>query len=539
MRHSSPMPEPHGNDTQGGEGDLARARLAAIVDSSDDVIVSKTLDGIVTSWNRAAERMFGWTADEAIGRHITLIIPRERWTEEDEVLARLRRGEKIDHFETVRITKDGRLVEVSITISPMRDLQGRIVGASKIARDITERRRIEARFAELLSREQDARRDAEAANRAKDDFLATLSHELRTPINAILGWAQVLASTQHDAATVSRALEIIGRNARQQARLIEDLLDLSAIVSGRVRLSTRPINLVTVLRAAIETLRPDAEAKNVVIVPRLDPALGIVAGDPERLQQVFWNLLSNAIKFTPAGGRIEIDLTRSDGRAVVTVSDTGIGIRPDMLPVIFDRFRQADASIARAHGGLGLGLAIVKQLVELHDGTVEATSPGEGQGTTFTVALPVVLRNLQQAERAKSDAVDLGRCEGIHALLVDDEADGRDMIAHLLEQCGARVTAVASASEALAAIRSIRPHALISDLAMPGIDGYELMRRVRAIPDVRDTPAIALTAQVTAEARIKAFKAGFDAYVAKPVDRDEILAVVTRLTHRGERPPDV
>jgi len=224
---------------------------------------------------------------------------------------------------------------------------------------------------------------------------------------------------------------------------------------------------------------------------------------------------------------------------VVTVSDTGIGIRSDMLPVIFDRFRQADASIARAHGGLGLGLAIVKQLVELHDGTVEATSPGEGRGTTFTVALPVVLRNMKQVARAKSDAVDLGRCEGIHALLVDDEADGRDMIAHLLEQCGARVTAVASASEALTAIRRIRPHALISDLAMPGIDGYELMRQVRAIPDVRDTPAIALTAQVTAEARIKAFKAGFDAYVAKPVDRDEILAVVTRLTHRGERPPDV
>jgi PAS domain S-box-containing protein len=482
--------------------------------------------------------MFGWTAAEAVGRHITLIIPKDRLTEEDGVLARLRRGERIDHFETVRITKDGRLVDVSITVSPIRDGQGRIVGASKIARDITERRRIEQERTELLRREQAARKDAEAANRAKDDFLATLSHELRTPINAILGWAQVLTGAQHDAATVSRALEIIGRNAKQQARLIEDLLDLSAIVSGRVRLSVRPINLVTVLRAALETIRPDADAKQIAIVPHLDPTVGIVNGDSERLQQVFWNLVSNAVKFTPMGGRIEITLERSEGRAAVSVSDTGIGIRPDLLPVIFDRFRQADSSIARAHGGLGLGLAIVKQLVELHGGSVEVTSSGEGRGATFTVALPVALRNQPPVERAELAAADVGRCDGIHALLVDDEADGRDMIAQLLEQCGARVTAVASAPEALSAIRHIRPHALISDLAMPGMDGYELMRQVRAIPDVRHTPAIALTAHVTADARVKAFKAGFDAYVAKPVDRDEILAVVTRLAHRGDRAPD-
>jgi PAS domain S-box-containing protein len=519
------------------ESFLSRARLAAIVDSSDDVIVSKTLDGVITSWNRAAERMFGWTPAEAVGRHITLIIPANRWPEEQEVLARLRRGERVDHFETVRITKDGRLVDVAITVSPIRDAQGRIVGASKIGRDITERRRIEKALAELLGREQAARREAEAANRAKDEFLATLSHELRTPINAILGWTQVLGSAQHDSATVHRALEIIGRNAKQQARLIEDLLDLSAIVSGRVRLSIGPVNLVTVLRGALETIRPEADAKKVVIAPRLDPAVSIVDGDAERLQQVFWNLLSNAVKFTPTEGRIELTLARSDGRPVVTVSDSGIGIRPDLLPVIFDRFRQADGSIARAHGGLGLGLAIVKQLVELHGGTVEASSPGEGLGATFTVTLPVALEN-GHGEPGRSDVADVGRFDGIHALLVDDEADGRDMVTNLLEQCGARVTAVGSAAEALAVIRGLRPHALISDLAMPGMDGYELMRRVRAISDVRDTPAIALTAHVTADARINAFKAGFDAYVAKPVDRDEILAVVSRLASRRSRSPD-
>jgi PAS domain S-box-containing protein len=531
------MAEPNTDDPRIREGELDRARLAAIVDSSDDVIVSKTLDGVITSWNRAAELMFGWTAAEAVGRHITLIIPRDRWAEEDEVRARLRQGERIDHFETRRISKEGRLVDVSITVSPVRDSHGRIVGASKIARDITERRRIEAELTGVLQREQEARREAEAANRAKDDFLATLSHELRTPINAILGWAQVLNGGQHDAATVTRALEIIARNARQQARLIEDLLDLSAIVSGRVRLNLRPINLATVLRAALETIRPEAETKKIVIAASLDPTVGIVQGDPERLQQVFWNLLSNAVKFTAMGGRIEVDLARSNGRVQVTVSDSGIGIRPDLLPVIFDRFRQADASVARAHGGLGLGLAIVKQLVELHDGSVEVTSPGEGQGTTFTVSLPVAFRNVPHVERSGSDAADIERFAGIHALLVDDEPDGRDMIARMLEQCGARVTAVGSASEALSAIQRIRPHALISDLAMPGMDGYELMRQVRAMPDVRDTPAIALTAHVTADARIKAFKAGFDAYVAKPVDRDEMLAVMTRLGHRRERSP--
>jgi CheY-like chemotaxis protein len=313
-------------------------------------------------------------------------------------------------------------------------------------------------------------------------------------------------------------------------------LDLSAIVGGRVRLSTRPLNLVTVLGAALETVRPDAVAKKVAVQTRLQPSTGTVKGDPERLQQVFWNLLSNAVKFTPAGGHVELSLTRVGSRAVVAVSDSGIGIRSDVLPEIFDRFRQADASIARAHGGLGLGLAIVKQLVELHGGAVAATSPGEGEGATFTVSLPLLARGAAEIERSGSDRGDSGRCDGIHALLVDDEVDGREMVAALLEQAGARITVASSAAEALAAIQRDRPHALISDLAMPGMDGYELMRRIRVLPDVNHVPAIALTAHVTPDARIRAFKAGFDAYIAKPVDRDELLAVVTRLARRDERP---
>jgi PAS domain S-box-containing protein len=529
------MPPPKGAhaNAEDPESDLARARLAALVDSSDDVIVSKTLDGIITSWNRAAERLFGWTVAEAVGQHIALIIPPDRHAEEDDVLARLRRGERIDHFETVRVTKDGRLLDVSITVSPIRNAQGHIVGASKIGRDITERKLVEKERARLLARAQAARAEAEAANRAKDDFLATLSHELRTPINAILGWAQVLGTARHDAGMVDRALETITRNARQQARLIEDLLDVSALMRGLVQLNAGPVELGTVLGATLETVRPEAEAKGVTIRARFDPMVGTVHGDPERLQQVFWNLLSNAVKFTARQGRVNLTLEHVDSRAVVTLADTGIGIRRDLLPVIFERFRQADRSITRAHGGLGLGLAIVKQLVELHGGTVEGASPGEGQGATFTVTLPLTSRRSRQhAEAPQQPLGTLERCEGVHVLLVDDEVDGRDLVTVFLEQSGARVTAVASVDEALAALRDSRPEILISDLAMPGTDGYELMRRVRALTGRRRIPSLALTAHANADARLKAFEAEFDAYLTKPVDRTELIATVVRLTRR-------
>jgi PAS domain S-box-containing protein len=521
--------------------EVYRAQLAAIVDSSDDGIISKTLEGTITSWNRGAERLFGWSAEEAIGQHITLIIPADRLREEDDVIARIRSGARVDHFETVRRRKDGGLVDVSITVSPIRNADGAIVGASKVARDISERKKAEQERDEMLGREQAARAEAESANRGKDEFLATLSHELRTPLNAILGWTQVLSNARHEPGTVDRALETIARNAKQQARLIEDLLDLSRILGGKLRLDFQQVDLVAVLSAVLETLRLEANTKGVAIRTHFDPLVGTVSGDPERLQQIFRNLLGNAIKFTGHQGRVDLTLEQVQSRAVVTVSDTGIGIRPDMLPVIFERFRQADSSITRAHGGLGLGLAIVKQLTELHDGTVVAASPGEGYGATFTVTLPITSGRPPLAAPRELRHPDAARCEGIAVLLVDDDIDGRSVVRILLEQSGARVTAVGSASDGLSAFQKFRPDILISDLAMPGMDGYEFIRQVRTLSYGRRVPAIALTAHASADMRIKAFQAGFDMYVAKPVEPAELMMVVAALTRSrtetGALPP--
>ena len=365
-----------------------QARLIAIVESSDDAIVSKTLDGVITSWNAAAERIFGWTAQEAVGRHITLIIPEERWAEEDQVLATIRRGERLDHFETVRVTKDGQRLDISLTVSPILDASGRVVGASKIARDITERRRLQEARERLLEREQRAREAAEALNRAKDEFLATISHELRTPLNAIFGWARLLQTRQLDEAGQDRAITVIVNSAAAQARLVEDLLDLSRVVSGLLRLDVKPVDLRAVVDAALEAVRPAAAAKAIALTATLAD-VGPMQGAPDRLQQVVWNLVMNAVKYTPHGGRVDVVVRRVDGSAEVAVSDNGEGISPDLLPHVFDQFWQEDSSTTRAHGGLGLGLTLVKRLVELHGGRVRAESAGKGKGATFTVTLPL------------------------------------------------------------------------------------------------------------------------------------------------------
>ena len=371
------------------DAEIAAARLAAIVESSDDVIVSKSLDGIITSWNAAAERMFGWTAAEAVGRHITLIIPEDRLAEEDEVIARIRRGQRVEHFDTVRRTKDRRLVDVSITVSPVKDSRGRIVGASKIARDITERRRLDEERQQLLARERTARATAEAANRAKDEFLAVLSHELRTPLNAVFGWARMLQSADMSDAVRERAVAAIVRGASAQVRLIEDLLDVSRIVAGNFPLDVQRFDLRDVVTAALDTVRPAAEAKGIAIEMQTAPAPLIVLGAEDRLQQVVWNLLMNAVKFTPRHGHALLRLQQCDGAAEITLSDSGEGIAAEVLPYVFERFRQEDSSSTRAHAGLGLGLALVRHLVELHGGSVTAESPGKGQGATFRVRLPL------------------------------------------------------------------------------------------------------------------------------------------------------
>jgi PAS domain S-box-containing protein len=352
----------------------ASLRLAAIVDSAEDAIVSKDLNGIVQTWNGGAERMFGYTAEEMIGRSITTIIPPDRLHEEDRVLSRIRAGLGIDHFETVRQRKDGSLIEISLSVSPIRTPSGTIIGASKIARDITEQRQLA--------------RAAEEANRVKDEFLATLSHELRTPLNAVLGYTHMLRMKEFDLAVRDRAIDVIERNVHVLSQLVSDLLDVSSIVSGKVRLTFAPCDLRDILNAAVDVIRPAADTKGVTLRVQLAESRPPVQCDPDRLQQVFWNLMSNAVKFTPRGGQIHVGLATHDGTAEVKVTDTGIGIPRESLPYVFHRFWQGEGG-GRQLGGLGLGLALARHFVELHGGTISVASEGEGKGATFIVLLPL------------------------------------------------------------------------------------------------------------------------------------------------------
>jgi PAS domain S-box-containing protein len=512
--------------------------LAAIVRSSDDAIVSKTLDGVITSWNPAAERIFGFTASEAIGQHITLIIPPDRLSEEDEVLARIRRGDGVDHFDTVRIRKDGTLVNISLTVSPVRNRAGVIIGVSKIARDISLTKRLERERADLLVREQNARSEAEGANRAKDEFLATVSHELRTPLSAILGWAQVIR-LKSDPDMLARAFESIERNARHQVQLIEDLLDLSRITAGKLRLEIQPVDLGPVIVTALETVRPAAEAKAIRLGSHIQPGATVVMGDPGRLQQICWNLLSNAVKFTPPQGEVTVAVDRTQSSASIRVMDSGQGIEPDVLPHIFERFRQADPSLTRNHGGLGLGLAIVRYLVELQGGSVTAESLGKGLGATFTVTLP--LRPAKVDDRSRTALLPRPmlhgpRCDGIRVLVVDDERDSRLVLTDFLESYGVDVTVADTVRGALESLDRQPFDVVVSDLAMPDVGGFALAKQIRARPATRGgrIPLIALTAHAGTQTRIQALGAGFDTFVTKPVDPGELAAVVANLTHRSQ-----
>jgi PAS domain S-box-containing protein len=524
----------------------AQAQLAAIVESSDDAIVSKDLNGIIKSWNKGAERIFGYTAQEAVGRPITLIIPPENHSEETLILGRIRRGERIDHFETIRQAKDGRQIDISLTVSPIKDSTGRVIGASKIARDISERKHAEKERARLLAREQEARLKAEEANRLKDEFLATVSHELRTPLNGILGWISLLRSGKLNQAMSATALETIERNARSQNRLIEDLLDVSRIISGKMRLDVRQVSPIAIIEAAVETIRPTAEAKGVRLQTVLDPLAGPVSGDANRLQQIIWNLLSNAVKFTPRNGRVMVQLQRVNSHLEIVVGDTGIGIDAKFLPHVFERFRQADGSSTRPHGGLGLGLAIVRHLVELHGGSVHVDSAGENLGATFTVKLPVAVALREQPGRvhpAASDTLpsDNGiRLDGIRVLAVDDEPDARMLLSALLGAAGAEVSVAESSDEALGLLASKQFDVIIGDIEMPREDGYTFIRKVRQLEadGQMQTPAIALTAYARAEDRVRALTSGYQTHVPKPVEPTELMAVITSLTRRTNKVPE-
>jgi signal transduction histidine kinase/CheY-like chemotaxis protein len=396
--------------------------------------------------------------------------------------------------------------------------------------------------ARLYDAEQQARSAADFANRAKDEFLATVSHELRTPLNAILGWAKMLSSGSlaNDVAKQQKAISTIDRNAVAMAQLIEDLLDISRIISGKMRLEVQSVQLGRVIEAAIDAVRPAADAKEIKIVERSDPDAQTANGDPARLQQVVWNLLSNAVKFTPKQGRIDIEVARDESGISISVTDTGKGIDPRFLPHVFDPFRQEDASHTRSRGGLGLGLAITKQLVELHGGSVFASSAGEGKGSTFRVHLPATaipsppqLRT-GRSRKFRFDSVfeQLPRLQGVHALVVDDEEDARTLLKTVLEEFGARVTLAASVPEALAAIEQEPPSLLVSDIGMPIQDGYDLIREVRRLPPERggNMPAAALTAYARAEDRRRTIDAGFSMHLSKPIDPAELVAVVGSLT---------
>ncbi len=642
-----------------------RLRWAAIVESTSDAVFGKTLEGIITSWNPGAEQVYGYKAEEIVGKSVSVIIPPERLNELDAILRKIRAGHRIDHYETIRVKKNGTRINVAVTISPIKNAAGTITGASTIARDITERIRseemlrnseeryrivaetaseaiitidheskiifanraaerifgysldeilgddlsmlmpdfmgsrdqmglaadweaslrkmswesvglagkhksgreiplevsfsefmkdgkpnftgiarditerkmVEERQAELLAREQAARSEAERANRTKDEFLATVSHELRTPLTAMLGWTWMLRARELDNETYVRAVDTIERNVRAQAQLIDDLLDVSRIITGKLMLEVVPADLTPVIEAAIDTARPAAAAKGIQLHTELEPSASNVVCDPARMQQVVWNLLSNAVKFTPKNGQVTVSLKRKDSEVEIGVSDTGPGISEEFIPYVFDRFRQADSSTTRLHGGLGLGLAIVRHLVELHGGTVTVGNRTDGQGTTFLVNLP--LTNVQLSENgdaAESDSRPLpstAKLDGIRVLIVDDDSDTRELLVATLLQSGADPTAVATAAEALNAIRKEPPQILISDVGMPFEDGYSLIRKVRVLEEQNGTshkiPAMALTAYAGEGARVKALEAGFHAHLAKPIEPTQLIAAIAEL----------
>jgi PAS domain S-box-containing protein len=444
---------------------------------------------------------------------------------------------------------DGELRWHLSRAEPLRDSDGSVIFWFGTNTDVTESRQAAEERERLLSAETKARAEAEKASRLKDEFLATLSHELRTPLNAILGWSQLLQRGRPE--DIEEGLAVITRNARSQAQLIEELLDMSRIVSGKLRIDVQRLNLAEVINAAADSVRPAADAKDIRIQTVLDAHVGPVRGDPGRLQQVVWNLLTNAVKFTPKGGRVQVALERVNSHVEVTVTDTGEGIRPEFLPHVFDRFRQADSTTTRAYGGLGLGLAIVKSIVEAHGGKVRAKSPGEGQGSTFSVELPLMVvhvgdepeevpRRHPRAPSPEDDARAVCNArvlEGVTVLVVDDERDARELIRRVLEDCRATVTVAADVASALDLLMRERPAVLLSDIGMPGEDGYALIRQVRELSADAggDTPAAALTAFARSEDRRRALLAGFQSHVSKPVEPAELVAVVASLAGKMGR----
>jgi PAS domain S-box-containing protein len=489
-------------------------------------------NGLIMSWNPGAERIKGYRSDEIVGSHFSRFYPAadvEARKPDKELEIAVSEGRYQE--EGWRVRKGGTTFWASVTITPVRDAQGKLRGFAKVTQDLTARRQAEEQRLQLL-REQAARAEAEKTNQAKDQFLAVLSHELRTPLNAIVGWAHLLrAAPSLEQTQVARGLEAIDRNAAIQTQIVSDVLDISRMTSGKLRLAPRRVDANEVVSAAMDTIRPAADAKQIDLSASLQEPGAFVYGDADRLQQVVWNILQNAVKFTPTGGRVEASVARRDSHIEIAIADTGAGVPADFLPHVFDTFRQADSSSSRKHGGLGLGLAIVKQLVELHGGRVEARSEGEGRGTTVTIRLPLMPVSAEAAAPVAEGQRPVPRLAGISVLVVDDHADARELVSIALQQAGARVATAASAEEGLAALREGRPDVLLCDIEMPGESGYELMRKVRALPADAGglTPAIALTAYARDEDRMRTLLAGFQRHLSKPVRPDELASTVAAM----------
>ena len=511
----------------------ARAHLAAIVQSSDDAIVSKTLEGIIRSWNRAAERLFGYTAEEAVGQPITLIIPPERVQEEQEILEKLRCGERIDHFETVRVAKSGRRIDVALTISPICDANGVIVGASKIARDISERKASEQaqqRTIGELRRAEEALRDAD---RRKDEFLAVLAHELRNPL-APIRYAVAMArkATRPDTERL-RAQAIIERQVEHMGRLLDDLLDVSRITRGTLILRRSTVELAAVVAAAQESARPLIESRGHTLLVQLPAETLRLVADPVRLAQVLANLLINAAKYTDSGGRIELEARRKGGELVIAVRDNGIGICAEMMPRVFNLFAQASPALERSEGGLGIGLALVRGLLELHGGNVSAHSGGVGHGSEFLVRLPIGSPGDMAGAYETSAPAHTG-AKPLRILVADDNRDSAETCAALLEASGHEVSVAHTGREAFDLACRIEPDALLLDIGMPELNGYQLAQRIRGTSWGRRATLIAISGWGQEQDKRRARAAGFDQHLTKPIDPNGMEAL---LQSAGAREP--
>ena len=502
-----------------------RALLAAVVENSDDAVITKDLNGVITSWNRSAERLFGYMAEEAVGRSVTMLIPPDRLHEEPTILARLRRGERVDHFETVRIHKDGRSLDISLTISPVRDASGRIVGISKIARDITQQRRVERAL-------RDSEEALRAADRRKNDFLATLAHELRNPLAPIRNSLHILSMAGTEDQSVARVHEMLARQVNHMSRLVDDLLDVARITSGKIDLRIEPLELAGVIRSAVEVSKPliDASQHRLATTIPTDPIT--VEGDAVRLTQVIANLLNNAAKYMDPGGQIWLTASREGAEAVISVRDCGIGIDAHMLTQVFDMFTQAERDRQHAQGGLGIGLALAKQLIEMHRGRIEARSQGRHQGSEFVVRLPLAPQQLPAIKDDLPTQSKDGQPHGGRVLIVDDNRDAASSLAMLLRMLGNDVQTANDGVTALQALESFRPSIVLMDLGMPGMSGYDVAQQARSLPHCKDTLFIALTGWGQDEDRERTREAGFDHHLLKPVNLGALKVLLTEAQGR-------